>query len=311
MTIPGNSRRTGFTLVELLVVIAIISVLVALLLPAVQQAREAARRAQCKNHVLQLGLALHSYQITYNMLPPGSVNATGPIQDVPGPSETVGDVELRLQNDYQFSWIAQLLPFMDQRPLHQKIDFSEGAYSPKNARVRSIWVDVIICPSDPAGYSGTSAVTGQPVANGSYAGIHDDEDELIDGNQDGVLFLNSSIDQQKVLDGTSNTLFVGEKILGTDPKLGWISGTRSTLRSMSYFNGRSMLPGGAGQLPGASGNLRPDSVGSIGFGSHHSGGAHFLLGDGAVRFISQNVDATLFQSLGHRADDEPLSSHDW
>jgi len=312
MTIPGNSRRTGFTLVELLVVIGIISVLVTLLLPAVQQAREAARRTQCRNNLLQFGLALHNYQTMYNMLPSGSVNATGPVQDLPGQGESLGDVQFRLQDEYQLSWVVQLMPFMDQGPLYEKIDFSVGAYSAQNALVRSTLLHIISCPSDASDPQATATtVTGHPIATGNYAGVHDDKDELIDVDQDGVFYLNSSVDQQSVLDGVSNTLFLGEKILSTDPQFGWISGTRSTLRSMSDYNGIPMIPtqpGAAAQPPRMRGLQRADQIGGVGFSSRHVGGGHFLVGDGGVRYLSENIDPAVLLGLANRHDDAPA---DW
>src|SRR5882762_1923016 len=106
--------RQGFTLIELLVVIAIIAVLIALLLPAVQMAREAARRTQCRNNIMQLILAVHNYEQSHEVLPPGVVNDDGPIKTEP--------------KGYHFSWLAQLLPFVDQNNVYKHIDFRAGAY---------------------------------------------------------------------------------------------------------------------------------------------------------------------------------------
>jgi prepilin-type N-terminal cleavage/methylation domain-containing protein len=97
---PRAPQRPGFTLIELLVVIAIIAILIALLLPAVQQAREAARRCQCRNNVAQLGLALHNYELSYSGFPPGTVNPTGPIENK--------------AEGYHVGWAVQLLPYLDQ-----------------------------------------------------------------------------------------------------------------------------------------------------------------------------------------------------
>jgi prepilin-type N-terminal cleavage/methylation domain-containing protein len=109
-----TSPRKGFTLIELLVVIAIIAILIALLLPAVQQAREAARRSQCKNNLAQLALALLNYEMAHGVLPPGCVDTTGPIETV-----ALG---------YHMSWTVSLLPYLDQAPLYRQVDFDKGAY---------------------------------------------------------------------------------------------------------------------------------------------------------------------------------------
>jgi prepilin-type processing-associated H-X9-DG protein len=301
-------------LIELLVVIAIIAILIALLLPAVQQAREAARRTQCRNNVMQLGLALHNYQLAFETLPPGSVNPTGPIQDVPGTDVLPADFEAALKNEYQMSWLVQLLPFIDQAQMFKRVNFQAGAYADANSLIRSKQVSMLYCPSDYG--TRVTTTTGQDVAQTNYAGIHDDAASLVDINQNGVMFLNSAISHKMIDDGTSNTLFVGEKRLENDPGLGWMSGSRSTLRSMTSLNDR-VLPPVAGQ-PGpapatdvaddmsADAAMRQLMSINDGFSSRHTGGGHFLMGDGAVRFISENVDATYFRSLGNRADGEPL-----
>jgi prepilin-type N-terminal cleavage/methylation domain-containing protein len=130
-----NIRRRwpAFTLIELLVVIAIIAILVALLLPAVQQAREAARRTQCKNNLKQLGLALHNYHDQHLVLPPGYVSDYTSAGTDTGPG---------------WGWAAMMLPQMDQAPLYQTIDFSVGIESPKHATVRLIVPALMLCPSD-------------------------------------------------------------------------------------------------------------------------------------------------------------------
>ena len=130
MSLTPLRRRSGFTLIELLVVIAIISVLIALLLPAVQQAREAARRTQCLNHLKQIGLALHNYEDAHRLFPPGWVS-----------SDTNG-----------FSWMARILPQLDQGNLFQKIDFTQASHaSPPNLSVLQTPLNFFRCPTDTAG----------------------------------------------------------------------------------------------------------------------------------------------------------------
>ncbi len=312
------SRQSGFTLIELLVVIAIIAVLIALLLPAVQQAREAARRTQCKNNMMQIGLALNNYMMAHEVLPPGTQNDTGPIQSKEGAG-------------YHMSWITQILPYLEQQNVYSHIDFSKSVYDPANVPARQQRVSAFLCPSDAsAGVSPTASVT-------SYYGIHNDFETPIDVNQNGVLFLNSSIRYEQITDGSSNTIYVAECRLNTGSDLGWMSGTRSSLRNLVVAipnNPPATAPssddasGGAASVAQAAATFRLHAIslsnvnGSNlrqeladmeagrefvgGTSSFHVGGGHFVLGDGSVRFISQNVDPKTFRNLGHRADGEML-----
>lgn len=318
--IPHSRRArfaSGFTLIELLVVIAIIAVLIALLLPAVQQAREAARRTQCKNNVMQLGLALNNYLMAHEVLPPGTQNATGPIQSKEG-------------SGYHMGWLTQILPYLEQQNVYNHIDFTRSVYDKVNVPARQQKVNMFICPSDPTGgISAVAAVT-------NYCGVHNDFEAPIDVNQNGVLFLNSSIRYEQIQDGSSNTVFVMEAGLNTGSDLGWMSGTKSSLRNMVIKNPVSSQPAptdvqdGNGTPPAVveeatyqlhfatnSRGIVPtvrqeladleagrETVG--GPSSFHVGGGHFLLGDGSVRFISQNIDPKTFRNLAHRADGEML-----
>lgn len=274
----------GFTLIELLVVIAIISVLVALLLPAVQQSREAARRTQCKNNLMQIGLALQNYDMAFERLPPGSVNATGPIR-----SEPIG---------YHMSWIAQLLPYLEQGPVYGHIDFSTGTYHANNAAPRRIEISTLICPSDPWSHD--------QIGHTNYAGCHNDIEAPINFSNTGVLFLDSSTAYRQITDGSVNTIFIGEK-LGAEGDLGWMSGTRATLRNAgTEVNGERLVRSADGSVSQPVGrsleNPEPLHVG--GFGSSHSGGAHVVMGDGSVRFISQNIAPKVLHWLANRSDGE-------
>ena len=214
-----NSSR-GFTLVELLVVIAIIGILIALLLPAVQSAREAARRMQCVNNLSQLGLALQSYEAACEVLPPGVVDAKGPIFNGP--------------EGYHLSWIVQILPYMEQGVAYKHIDFDFGAYAKENRPVAEIQISTLRCPSS-ASYGPGSV---------EYAGCHHDVEKQIDVDDHGMFFLNSSLRTREVPDGASHTIFVGEKVDDQIPCLGWMSGTRATLRNTGVpINDKTLGPG--------------------------------------------------------------------
>ena len=279
-------RRSGFTLIELLVVIAIIAILVALLLPAVQQAREAARRTQCKNNLAQIALALHNYEMTHECLPPGSVDPNRPIRSEP--------------KGYHVSWVVQLLPYLEQANTYQHFDFSAGVYDPANEKAREMQLAVLNCPSNP-----TAPRTGPGTS--AYAGCHHDSEAPIDIDNNGVLFLNSSIRYRDIRDGASNTIFVGE-LIDIPDGLGWASGTNATLRnagggiSGAAF-GRPAI-GAAVVAPAAPAGENALLLKVGGFGSPHVGGAQFMVGDGGVRFISQNISLPAFKNLANRADGE-------
>lgn len=319
-----NSYR-AFTLVELLVVIAIIGVLVALLLPAVQAAREAARRTQCSNNLMQLILAVSNYEMAHGVYPPGTIDAKGPVVNAP-----LG---------YHHNWIIQILPYMEERNTYAAIDKTVGVYHPKNAAVIATNQRWMYCPSCSA-----------PQANWSmYAAVHHDLEAPIDAKNNGVFFLNSRVRYDDIGDGSSNTIFLGEKLPDAFD-LPWMSGTRGTLRntgaminSQTYRSGLPRPadrwepqqpstgpesgvrgdaaspdaalsaaagaavgdPGdppapvpGPGAAPGGPGT--PLYVG--GFASDHPNGCMFAFGDGSVRYISNSLSLPTLQQLAHRND---------
>ncbi len=284
----------GFTLVELLVVIAIIGILIALLLPAVQAAREAARRCQCLNNLAQLGIALHHYEGAHESLPPGVVDAKGPIRNQP--------------MGYHMSWLVQILPYIDDGATFRHVDFSVGAYDPKNEAVGKVLRSYMLCPSDGNMFRGEGTRRG----TNNYAGCHHHVEESIDAGNQGVLYLNSRISSRDIPDGSSFTLLAGEKRIG-DADLGWMSGTRSTLRNTgTRINkteepGQTSPPNSRGAADGADEKPRTDNPLYVGgFSSYHPGGANFALVDGSVRFLSETIDESLYESLGHRADGKLL-----
>ena len=299
------TRRTrwphrGFTLIELLVVIAIISVLIALLLPAVQAAREAARRAQCCNNLMQMGLAVQSYESSHEMLPPGVVNETGPVLDVP--------------KGYGFGWMTQILPYFEMKNVYNHFNLKVGLYEAPNLTTRTNLVRSFLCPSD----NGPTRDTNR-IAMNNYAGVHHDVEAPIAADNHGVLFLNSHVGDEDVTDGTSSTLFVGEK-LNDGLDLGWASGTRASLRNTgSAVNfsrpgprparpapAKASAAGGALGDNNEEGASNPAYVG--GFASRHPGGSNFAFGDGSVRFIKSSIGIAVYQHLANRADGEVIDA---
>lgn len=278
-------NSSGFTLIELLVVISIIGILVALLLPAVSAAREAAKQTQCKNNLVQLGLAVHNFEYHFEMLPPGVTNPDGPIR-----SEAQG---------IHVSWIVKILPYMEQRSVFQRFDQAAGTYAAANSEARAAMIRGLWCPSD-------EMVRGHDddnVQRSSYAGCHHDTEAPIDADNNGLLFLNSSVRYSDVFDGSSNTILLGEA-MGRKNNLGWASGTRATLRNTgSFARNRYHLRDASGAAAEEQPSEGPLHVG--GFGSFHVGDmANFAFADGSVRAIAQAIDADVFRLLGSRADGE-------
>lgn len=285
---PQQSRyRQAFTLVELLVVIAIIGILVGLLLPAVQAAREAARRSQCVNNLMQLGLAVHHYEFNLERLPSGSINPDGPIRN-----EEIGQ---------HVSWIVQILPYIEERSAYAQFNQADGAYAGSNAKVREHGIRLLNCPSDPEAY--------QPDSHGltCYVGCHNDEEAPIDESNTGLLYLNSKVRFADILDGSTYTILLGEGLIGKN-SLGWVSGTRATLRNTSRIEVPTRYGMPLIEAPSDNSN---DSLYVGNFGSYHTGGANFTFADGSVQFLSRNLDTELYKRLGNRADGELLDSHNW
>lgn len=282
---PDFIKRRGFTAIELLVVIAIIAILIALLLPAVQQARESARRTQCKNNLMQIGLALHSYHHTHLTLPPGSINQTGPIRhDGQG---------------YHFGWLTQILPYLEEGLAYRKLDFQKSIYDPANFEVTSRTSPILRCPSSPA--------TGH-----SYAACYNDVEAPIDVDNNGLFYLNSRIRFRDMTDGRHATIMLGEvKAMGN-----WAYGNRSTLRNMSGLNSPAdalvyQAQGGQSSyysmaIPEVSETEKKDENAALlragGFLSWHVDGINFCMADGSVHFLSQRMDQEVLSHLGNRHD---------
>jgi len=282
----GRSDSRGFTLVELIVVLTLVLMLTALVLPAVQQAREAARRTQCRSNLWQIGLALHNYQHAHRVLPPGCVNRTGPIRN---------QVE-----GYHVGWMVQILPMLEETSAWNQFDFGYSVYDRVNWPVAKADIRTYRCPS----YRYTKG-TGES----NYGGVHHDVEAPVDVDQNGVLFLNSAIQEEDIPDGLSHTFLAGECDVATYP-LGFASGTQATLR-----NGGSLLqapPASLGDVPSAPviqlpGDPEPPAVltgQTIGarFNSFHPDGVQFLVGDGSVRWVNLSIEQRVYRRLLHRRD---------
>ena len=296
-----QNRRRGFTLIELLVVIAIIAILIALLLPAVQQAREAARRTQCRNNLKQIGLALQNYNDTAGMFPPGWIGATNGLPD--------------MQGENGFGWATMILPMMDQGPLYNNLNFRTSIADPANIAQWQRALPAYRCPSDSSQELWeleleTGGSVEMPTANyvGSFGteGIEDvcfvpdTEDPMPPPFQcraDGILSHNSRIAIRDITDGTSNTFLVGERRTNA-----------AALPEPWHSTWVGVYPEGheaATRILGASDHTPNHPASHFDdFSSMHEGGAFFLLGDGAVRFIGENIDENLYKALATRSGNE-------
>ncbi len=290
--------RGGFTLVELLVVIAIIGVLVGLLLPAVQAAREAARRMQCTNHLRQLGLAVHNYESANRRLPSGWI-ASNPHGE-PG-----------------WGWAAALLPYMEGNNLHQQIDFALPIADTRHALVRTTVIPTFLCPSDTgpdlfeiaAGdghdhdheHSNFSVDQGSgklfQVSKSNLVGMFGSfEIESAPYKGNGMFYGNSRIKFSDVSDGLSNTLMSGE---------------RSSRLGGSLWQGN--IPAAAephARIVGVADHGPNDPHAHFDdFSSYHTGGVNFMRADVSVSFISNSIDTSVYQAMSTRAGGEVFSEN--
>jgi prepilin-type N-terminal cleavage/methylation domain-containing protein len=307
-----NLVRTGFTLVELLVVIAIIGVLVALLLPAIQAAREAARRSQCSNNLKQIGLACHNYHDTHGVFP---INH--------------GDT------GNSFGWLAMILPFVEESSLYDEIDFNLPITSAANLSVAQTPLPTYRCPSDitPDRVSGGYQVWGNwcypatcpgssrnNIAVSSYKGIDGDGfDQTVSqspiphgmfdrrmglrtsGPGGSIVTPNMPIRMRDVVDGTSNVLMAGENIPGFHAWPSWAA-WHSPMTTRYPINHPFLVWGSAKK------RIQSNAHGwQAGFAasSYHADGAQFFMVDASVQFVSQNMDFTKYQQLAHPQDGEP------
>ncbi len=301
--------RRAFTLVELLVVIAIIGVLIALLLPAVQAAREAARATQCKNNLKQIGLALHNYHDTKKWLPSSSTSPLGRgVWNYPGTGPTDPNINLH-------SFASQILPFLEQDALFESIDYNVSALDPVNRPMASKILPAYRCPSYVGQHFSTDALyTGGSVnyanfALRNYVAIGARTVLGLSGAApaEGTMYPRSKVAFQDILDGTSNTMVVAET---KDEKSAvWIDGTSAAVACRAFgppptfaanvvaINYKPYFPAG----------VFPNSIGQeFGPSSSHPGGAHHLWCDGSVRFLQQTMSVTLYDALATRKGGEAV-----
>ena len=344
-----QSRKSGFTLIELLVVIAIIAILVALLLPAVQQAREAARRTECKNNLKQIGIGLHNYHDVYNVFPPGAVH-TGCY----GGSGAAGDPHQYALN--HTGWLY-LLPYIDQAPLFQQLDLNlatngmsrdsapRGGWPNANSSLVSIKLKWLMCPSDETaedlanhGDAAHWGATNHAKCNYLFcAGGHNNgwscdgywkayrtsTNNLPNGKTGvkirGMFGKNGAARIQDVKDGMSNCIAVCESSVanrrGTEAEPIWAGfrhhGTFAVNHpniDANHINNQRYHINGKFDVPGMTGaGVNPDNRHYYNVASSvHPGGAQFLLGDGSVHFLSENMDHSTYAIMTRINSGQPL-----
>jgi prepilin-type N-terminal cleavage/methylation domain-containing protein len=308
-----SEQRRGFTLVELLVVIAIIGILVALLLPAVQSAREAARRTQCINNLKQIGLAIHNFHDSRQWLPPTHTGGAPP-------------------NDKYGTWFVVILPYLEQQALYDQFDLTvpwDQGNNPTAAALRGASLPGYLCPTRRSGIqmsdnvpqvgaTGDYAATSVADPNvGNYQWQHQAPSVLwgpmIGARRNGTEWTPRTNFASDV-DGTSNTMYVGEKhIFIKDINKGGSSGgsadgnlyiTQQTGWYEDHNVRNTAHPNGLGRGPQDNRSGRYHTL-----GSWHPGICQFLFGDGSVHAINNNIDLTTLTNLGDRRDGETVAGY--
>jgi prepilin-type N-terminal cleavage/methylation domain-containing protein len=291
------ARRRGFTLIELLVVIAIIAILIALLLPAVQQAREAARRTECRNHLKEMGLALHNYHDTFGAFPIGH--------------QHIGHFDGNLTNangGSAFGWSYYILPYVDQAPLYNQFNSSFPIFNAgmpqavANGALAGTPLQMFRCPSDEMPDTENTgavadahdlpqhAMSSYKACAGSFFDGTNQAATVAGGEQriNGLFFRDSRVKIRDITDGTSNTIAVGE-VRYESAANGRLYGSWNVDFGYAQGNGPRLL---AVVEFGINPPFAINAVQNASFHSSHEGGAFFLLGDGAVRFVSENIQNT-------------------
>ncbi len=326
-----NRPPRGFTLVELLVVITIIGILIALLLPAVQAAREAARRLKCQNNLKQIGLALHSYESTYGCLPAGAI-LRPPYPLFSDDYDPWFEADSKAHGMQGTSWMLRILPFMEQNSLFDQWDFTKSVIG--NQSLAATNISAFYCPTRRANVDDYQAIMFQqwPSGGNDYGGCDgrgnifintcvtgsvshefDEGQWIFEPPKRGIFVINVGTKFADISDGLSNTIMTGElqRLLpptvvprGEDPTYygpsqtsndGWALAGVATLFTTAVQGEGTDL----GQ-PGGMNNWFFEDA-----GSQHQGGAHFGIADGSVRFISEDIDQQLYAYLGSINDGQP------
>ena len=291
-----QKSRNGFTLIELLVVIAIIALLIGLLLPAVQKVREAASRMQCANNLKQIGLGLHNYHSTLNRFPSGYTD----MQRVVGNPTDLG---------YGTGWATLLLPYMEQENLYKQINQSVPILAdPNNQTAIQSVIKAYLCPSDNHSTPFIPAGISQPVGPSNYVALYGTGEISDDpGRGDGVFYRNSMTRLTDILDGTSNTICVGERSsnLLKCTWVGVIPGAQSIspLHPDKPESAHPLIMGHTGTWDPNDPPHTPNApVAHVDdFWSRHTSGVNFLLCDGSVRMINNTIQPKTWAALGSRA----------
>lgn len=311
--------RQGFTLIELLVVIAIIAILIALLLPAVQQARESARRTQCKNNIRQLALALHNYHDAHSTFPPGcAVNYSTSVTDW---CKAYSDTDATRRNSGA-PWTVMILPYIDEANRYSLFSFNAAfpttsnvgiAVNPVNLTQAQRPLPKLQCPSDPNSNVLTPNINYLGVMGGGATAACTTQGARV-FFQNGILAPNSVGRIARVTDGTSNVFLIGESKYFLTPtgRSDNIIGYWASTTAFTQYGAPWTMAAAMHQINSATGdggtkdtlNSNPSAF-SI-FGSNHTGGCHFAMADGSVHFISQNVDLQIYRQLAVKDDALPV-----
>ncbi|MCC7418786.1 MAG: DUF1559 domain-containing protein [Planctomycetaceae bacterium] len=314
-----RSRQSGFTLIELLVVISIIAILIALLLPAVQQAREAARRSQCQNNLKQMGLALHNYMSTHSVFPPCAIDGNG--------DDNFGGIQLTdaMGNPAGyagFNWTVFLLPFLEEEGYYEEAVKLFGSNQPMddlNDKIGHKQPGFVLCPShvrDPRQVSPSGAAL-EHLTRGNYGACYGAGQYRISEHRTkakgGIFALNSSVGPSDIRDGLSHTVALGELRYNgdstSDSRGVWIYGAMGSSAFSTQTTPNSTTPdivvgcvGSTTLFPCTSSATFTDHVAAA--RSQHMGGSYAAFGDGAVKFISENINTTIWRALGTRSGGE-------